>query len=176
MSMRTLGAGLVSVLVTVAIAAGSRSSVALDGHGEALLRLSWRAEGQAIEECRRLSPDELARLPVHMRTPQSCVGRIADYELSVRLADREILIDTLTAGGARGDRPIYVFSDVSVPAGHHDVEVRFAALMPATTAPGDVPTPFSWQGSLDLGVGEIALITLDAAGERLIRAGRPSGP
>jgi hypothetical protein len=118
-------------------------------------------EGISVEECRQLSPEELANLPVHMRNPNACIGRIAPYRLQVGLNGTLLVNDTIHPGGARGDRPIYVLSDFPVDPGEHRVQVRFdPILMPGTTwLPG--ARPLSLDQTVILERRDIVLVTVD---------------
>jgi hypothetical protein len=75
-------------------------------------------------ECRRLAPEEIAKLPPNMRRVQDCPrGRRAIYvELDVdgRGAYRSELLPT----GIASDGPSRVYQRFVLPAGRHDVTVR----------------------------------------------------
>jgi hypothetical protein len=104
---------------------------------DATLRLSWRAPGVRLEECRRRTAEELEALAPHMRTPEVCSGRFADYSLHVDLDGASAIRDTVRPGGARGDRPLYVYRDLAVRPGPHAVEVQFTALVPEGAEVGE---------------------------------------
>jgi len=157
--------GLVGAVVIVwlsALPVGRRSDLAV-------VRASWRTPGVAIEECHSLTEAELAELPAHMRRPEECVGRVADYELAIVVDGETLLVDTLGPAGLRNDRPIYVFRDLPVSPGEHSVEVDFAALIPEGYDTGDATVRFVWSGDMTLGAGDIGLVTTDATGSRLER-------
>jgi hypothetical protein len=139
------------------------------GSDLAVVRASWRTAGIAIEECRSLTEEELAEIPAHMRRPEECVGRVADYELFIAVDGETQLVDTVAPAGLHNDRPIYVFRDLPVSPGQHSVEVRFAALIPEDYDPGDAPVEFRWSGEMSLQPGDVGLVTTDASGSRLER-------
>ncbi|NIP82296.1 MAG: hypothetical protein GWM90_24970, partial [Gemmatimonadetes bacterium] len=68
-------------------------------------------------------------------------------------------------------RPLYVFRDVPLSRGDHHVAVTFEAMIPDDFDAGDQQLVYRWEGSVRLGRGEIALVTLDDAASRLVRAG-----
>jgi hypothetical protein len=70
-------------------------------------------------ECRRLTPEEIAKLPPNMRRVQDCPrGRRAIYvELDVDHA-------SLPPTGIAGDGPSRVYQRFVLPAGKHDLAVR----------------------------------------------------
>lgn len=157
-----LAAGL--VLGTAAL-----SRVGLSGGDprEALLRLSWKMTGEVVEACRQRTPEELERLPVHMRNPDACEGRSSPYRLLVdvdgtRRADRVV-----EAPGIRGDRPIVVLEEVPVEAGDHRLRVVF---QPTDSAAVTGPSVF--EDTVNLAPREVLLITRDPESGHLVRSPR----
>lgn len=119
-----LGA-VVAAAASVGMAALSRAPLAAYPSDTPVLRLAWSVRPERIEHCRTLTDAELADVPAHMRQRVQCEGRSAGYRLVVSV-DGESRFDTLvTGGGARGDRPVYVFRELDVPAGPHHLDVRF---------------------------------------------------
>ena len=92
----------------------------------ALIRLSWRTASERIEHCRRLSVEEIAELPVHMRREEVCEGRLVPYRLRVALDDSMVIDEVVQPAGARGDRPLFVLRDLAVPAGEYVVTVDWS--------------------------------------------------
>jgi len=136
---------------------------------DATLRLSWRALGVRIEECRRRTEEELENLAPHMRTPEVCSGRSAEYELRVDLDGAKAIRDTVRPGGARGDRPLYVYYDLPVRPGRHLLAVDFRALVPEAAEVSEGATRFLLEEEVDVAPTEVALVTLDGDGSRLVR-------
>jgi hypothetical protein len=137
--------------------------------GDATLRLSWRTPALAIEECRRFSDAELAAMPPHMRRPEVCTGRIAEHELTVLVDDATLVTDTVRPAGARLDRPVYVFRELPLDAEPHRLAVRLTALVPDGYDVGDGRIERRWEGVLSLDEGQVGLVTLDEAGELVVR-------
>lgn len=75
-------------------------------------------------ECRRLSPEEIAKLPPNMRRVQDCprVRRSIYVELDVD--GRSVYGADLKPTGIAGDGPSRVYQRYVLPAGKHDVAVR----------------------------------------------------
>jgi hypothetical protein len=121
-----------------------------------------------MEECRQLSEEELANLPIHMRNPEACIGRIAPYHLQVGLDGALIMQDTVYPAGARGDRPIFVFRDFPVEPGTLRVQVRFDPLLHPGTAAGPGAIPLFLDTEAIAEVGRILLVTLDEDGKTLL--------
>jgi len=149
---------------------GGLSRVPMSGaqEDEAVLRLSWRTLGLRVEECRRRTEEELAALAEHMRTPEVCVGRGADYELRMTVDGAEVVRDTIAPSGARRDRPVYVFEDLALGPGRYRVDVEFVALVPPGYDVRDAQTRYSWEGEVRLEPREIGLITLGPSGKAFV--------
>lgn len=75
-------------------------------------------------ECRRLTPEEIAKLPPNMRRVQDCprVRRPIYVELDVD--SHNIYQASLPPTGIAGDGPSQVYRRFVLPAGKHDVAVR----------------------------------------------------
>lgn len=126
------GAVAVAFATTLAIGALSRGPYTADRAVHGIVRLAWRARGQRVEQCRRLTKEELERLPAHMREEQRCEGRILPYRLQVRVDGQDALDELVQAAGARHDRPLYVYHELPLEPGTHAIVVTF-------TREGDVP-------------------------------------
>lgn len=77
--LRALGATALCAASAFAIGAGSRARFELEASGDAAIRLSWRAVGRPVEQCRTPSAEELAQLPVHMRRSEICERRLSAF-------------------------------------------------------------------------------------------------
>jgi hypothetical protein len=75
-------------------------------------------------ECRRLSPEEIAKLPPNMRRVQDCPrGRRAIY-VELDVDGRNVYRADLPPTGIAGDGPSRVYQRFVLPAGKYDVAVR----------------------------------------------------
>ncbi len=140
---------------------------------EARLRLSWRFRA-AVEECRELSEEELAELPVHMRREVVCQRRVPPFRLRVEVDGRGVLDEVVRAAGAQHDRPLYVFREISVEPGRRDVRIRFERVGEEADAPGGSPSELVLETTLELEAREIALISYDPRAGLLRRVEAPS--
>jgi hypothetical protein len=180
---RGLGIGL-AVALTLGIAALSRVpySAASDDHG--VLRLSWRAPGEVVEECRQLSREEIERQPIHMRREQVCERRLLPYRLRVRLDGTVLLEETVRPSGAREDRPLFVFRQIPLAPGDYRLEVEWERVpgagdsavpredADAPPAAGTAPRRLELAADLRLEAGDIALVTYDLDRQVLVARGR----
>lgn len=175
MSRRHLLGALLAVAVTAGIAALSRVPFEAEDDG-AVLRLSWRTRSERVQSCRRLSPEELAELPEHMRRTEVCEGRVLPYTLTVAVDGRTLVDDTVRGGGARGDRPIFVLRELPLAPGEHDVRVSFVRQGEAGSSAHAQATPARMEirRRERLRAGEVLLVTYDPDLRALVTRTPPS--
>jgi hypothetical protein len=142
-----------SALLLGGLALGSGWSQGTDPD-HALLRLGWRLAGQVKEQCRDLTPEELARRPVHMRQPRECVSEVLSYDLRAVVDGRVVAEKLVRSPGLRADRPLSVEEDLSIAPGVHDVTVTF---MPHTA--GATGKALSLERRIRFDRGRVVLIT-----------------
>ena len=124
-SLSRIVGGVTALGAAALLAALSRAPLAAYPDDAPVLRLAWSVRPERIEHCRTLTDVELADVPAHMRQRVQCEGRSANYRLRVAV-DGVGRLDTLvTGGGVRGDRPVYVFRELPLPAGEHQLAVDF---------------------------------------------------
>jgi ferredoxin len=147
-----------SALLLGALALGSGWPQGADPD-HALLRLGWRLAGQVKEHCRDLTPEELARRPVHMRKARECVSQVLSYDLRAVVDGRVVAEKTVRSPGLRADRPLSVEEDLRVAPGEHTVSVTFT--------PHDAGTAgkaLSLERRIRFERGRVALITSENDG------------
>jgi hypothetical protein len=149
--------------ITLLLAALARAPYTPAGAGEALLRFSWRMSVTARENCRPRTQAELDALPVHMRTPEVCTRDLARYSLITRVDDSPADTLELVRGGVKGDRPLFVLEERTLPAGRHRVQVY----LHRTTGTSDSEILASLDTALVLQAGRVQLVMLDTEGRRL---------
>jgi hypothetical protein len=160
------GIGLVLALgMAGALGAFSRIPVGLADPEFAQVRLSWRLDAEVVEDCRERTSEELERLPAHMRSAEVCEGRGTPWRLRVEVDGTERVHRIVEPRGARGDRPVAVVAELPVEVGTHRVEIRFEP-----TDSGATSEALTYDDLVELGSGEVALITVDPAARRLVRA------
>lgn len=170
---RALGVAVAGV-ATLAIAAGSRTSHVPAGAGAATVRLSWRFTGEHVQECRKLSEAELASLPIHMRRPEVCEGRVLPYTLRLELDGRLAVRETIEPSGARGDRPLFVHRELPVEPGTYRLDVAFERTGPARP---DSVSRLDLSTTVALDAGDVVLVTYDPDRRALVvRRSMSGGP
>jgi hypothetical protein len=164
MKARLLGL-VIACAALGAVGAGTRVPYAPSAGDDAVLRLSWRLRGVRVEECRRLTPAELERQPVHMRREEVCEGRIEPYRLTVDIDGRRVEDVLVAASGARADRPLYVYREFRLQPGAHTVAVRFAV---ESGSDDDERVALTWYDRAELRTGRVLLVTYDADARALV--------
>jgi len=168
----------VAVAALFGLGALSRAPYTADRAEHAVLRLTWRARSERVEECRRLTPEELERLPVHMRQEERCEGRVLSYRLRVSLDGVRAVDELVHAAGARHDRPLYVFRDLTLEPGSHALVVTFVregeipagARTHTEEEQEEPPTPprLMLDTAVTLAARRVLLVTYDEEDRRLV--------
>lgn len=167
-----LAGGVAAVLLVAGL---SRVPYTAHDDPDALLRLSWRIQGNAVEACRALGTEEMEELPVHMRNPDACQRRGRSYRLRV-WTDGRILVDRVVKpSGARGDRPVYVFDEAPLSPGRHELRVVFEPLaQPGEAGAADTSErtepvesageALRFRDTVEADAGQVVLVTLESDG------------
>ncbi|MEZ5787957.1 MAG: hypothetical protein R3D62_16130 [Xanthobacteraceae bacterium] len=92
--------------------------------GSALVVLTFVHGADRSAECRRLSPQEIAKLPPNMRRVQVCPRGRRPLAVELDLDGLTIYQASLPPTGIAGDGPSRVYQRFVVPAGPHDLAVR----------------------------------------------------
>ena len=151
---------IAGIAVAVLAALGLRwSTVHLWNTGlsdQARVRQSWSARPERVERCRRLTDEELEKLPAHMRLRTECQGGFARYLLTMSVDGTVRTIDTLRPGGLQHDRPIHVFRELDIDAGARHVRLEVVRLDSTTNVEptqGSEPSREGAQGGADTLMG-----------------------
>ena len=135
---RSVLGGVVAVAATAGVVALSNLPYAVAPGEEGELRLAWRWPSERVEQCRRLSAAEQAKLPAHMRRTVECRRGLRPYLLEVLVDGRRLAYDSVLARGAGSDRPLAVFRRLPLTRGRHTVRVVFSPVT-APAGPGVDP-------------------------------------
>jgi hypothetical protein len=92
--------------------------------GSAVMMLTFVHGADRRGECRRLSPEEIAKLPPNMRRVQDCPRGRRPIYVELDLDGRNIYRASLAPTGIAGDGPSRVYQRFVLPARPHDVAVR----------------------------------------------------
>jgi hypothetical protein len=181
MSPPSRAAGVVvAALATAALVWASTAALTVHDDADGVVRLAWSVRPERIEKCRARTPEELARLPQHMRQATVCTGETAEYQLTVRRDGEVVVQQPVRGGGWRRDRRIYVFHEIPVRPGESAIDVQFERAgnggdSPTGAPPGSdaVPAHLVFSGRLTVTAREVVLITYSAEQRTFIAVRSP---
>jgi hypothetical protein len=178
-----IGGGLV-VAALAGLGALSRVPYVAEPLNDAVVRLAWRTRGTRVEACRHRTPEEMAKLPLHMREGEVCERRLLPYLLTVAVGEASPDSTMVRAAGVREDRPLFVYRELPVAPGRHRIRVEFIRQgEPGKEAPhaeelepehgeyGETPQTaarLTLDTIIAVGEREIALVTYDPDSRRLV--------
>jgi len=123
--LRIGGQFLVIVALFAAVAAFSDRPVYRQTPvGSAIVMLSFVHGSDRRAECRRLTPEEIAKLPPNMRRVEDCPRRRRPLDVELDVDGRTVYRASLPPTGIAGDGPSKVYERFVLPAGRHDLAVR----------------------------------------------------
>ena len=92
--------------------------------GMAQIKLSLRHGAQRVEDCRKLTPEEIAKLPAKERRPNTCARERLPMAIEIRLDGKVLFEAVLEPTGLSRDGPAEAYRKFVVPAGSHRLEAR----------------------------------------------------
>lgn len=93
---------------------------------EAQITIAFAHGGERKEACRKLSAEEIARLPPRERRPSDCGRERVPLRFEAVLDDRPLLARTLPPTGLSGDGPSRLYEKLAVPVGRHTLTLRLS--------------------------------------------------
>lgn len=93
---------------------------------DALIKLSFSHAGKPVTECRKRTPEELAKLPPNMRAPTVCPRERSPVTVEVDLNGTTVLKRIAPPTGLSKDGASAVYERLVVPAGEHLITVRLS--------------------------------------------------
>ncbi|MCW8962861.1 MAG: hypothetical protein OQL16_03615 [Gammaproteobacteria bacterium] len=91
--------------------------------GQAVVTLSFSHAAELREACRRMSQEELLKLPPNMRLPTSCPRERSPVTVELFLDKKLMTRQVVEAPGLHQDQGIDMFHRIKVPAGDHKLRV-----------------------------------------------------
>lgn len=88
------------------------------------LKLSFRHTSEHAEECRRLSPEEIAALAPNMRRPMQCSRARVPILVELRLDDERLYRAEVEPSGIAADGACSVYERFAIAPGQHHLQVR----------------------------------------------------
>ena len=92
--------------------------------GSAIVMLTFVHGADRKAECRRLTSQEIEKLPPNMRRVQDCPRGRRPIYVELDLGGRTAFRESLPPTGIAGDGPSRVYQRFVVPAGKYDIAVR----------------------------------------------------
>src|SRR6516164_325007 len=92
--------------------------------GTGIIMLSFVHSADRRAECRRLTPEEIAKLPPNMRRVQDCPRARRPIYVELDVDGRNVYRASLPPTGIAGDGPSRVYQRFVLPARKYDVAVR----------------------------------------------------
>jgi hypothetical protein len=90
----------------------------------ALIKLSFSHASQHKEECRRLSPEEIAALAPNMRRPMDCPRERVPVLVEMTMDGNTLLRKSYAPTGLAHDGAASAYEKISVTPGQHKLTVR----------------------------------------------------
>lgn len=124
--------------------------------GEALIKVSFSHTGKPVSECRKQTPEELAKLPPNMRAPMVCPRERSPVTIEVDVGGRPVVRRVAPPSGLAHDGASALYVRVPVAAGEQRIAVR---LNDDARHPG-----FTYQrdATVNLGAAQVLVIDFDA--------------
>ena len=91
---------------------------------ESMITLSLSHAGELVEECRRMSQEEMAELPPNMRLPVECPRERSPVSIEILMDDKPIINEVVDPPGLYKDQGVDIYRSIKVPAGDYRLEVR----------------------------------------------------
>lgn len=92
--------------------------------GSAIVKLSFTHGSDRSAECRRRTPEELAKLPPNMRRPLDCPRERRPVATELSIDGRIVFSAELRPTGLSRDGPSQIYRRFTVPAGEHRITAR----------------------------------------------------
>ena len=90
---------------------------------QAMVTLAFGHHGQPREPCRKLSADELLKLPPNMRRPSECPRARSPILVEARMDGQQLFKEIIHPPGLYEDGSVDIFLSKKIPAGRHFFEV-----------------------------------------------------
>ncbi len=121
--------------------------------GEALVRLAMAVPGKLKGECRRLTEQELAKLPPNMRRPEDCPRERLPVRIRLELDGALLRDEVIQPSGFARDGAATAYWKLALPAGPHELR---AWVSEDATAPG-----FAYEKGFRVDLRPGGIVTLD---------------
>ena len=111
-----------SIFILLLLSLGSAIPYSITNENS-LLRLAIRLPGKTVDTCRDLTPEEINKIPMHMRKKQECTKITIPYEATLTMDNQVLFSKTLESRGMRSDKPILIEQNIEVTPGLHKIKM-----------------------------------------------------
>lgn len=122
---RILGQG--AFYIAIAIAVGwfsSRPMYSQMSPEWAQIKVSFTHGGARLVDCRRLTPEEIAKLPANERRANTCSGERLPVFVALSIDGRRLFEGVLPPTGLGSDGPSHLYQKFAVPVGGHVLKAQ----------------------------------------------------
>lgn len=99
-------------------------TVKVIGDDESMITVAFAHAGKTRKACRRLSQEELMKLPPNMRKPEDCPRERSPIIIEATLDGKVIYNETRLPPGMFNDGGVNIYYNSKVPAGKHKFEIK----------------------------------------------------
>lgn len=124
--------------------------------GQAVIKVSFIHHGQRVAPCRKLTAEELAKLPPNMRNPMKCERERAPVTIEVDLDGQRVYAHVAPPTGFARDGASTVYHRMQAAAGTHRIAVRLKDAVGA-----DAPV-YTREAQIKLEPAQVLVIDFDA--------------
>lgn len=91
---------------------------------KAQIKMSFTHGADRVEECRRLTPEEIAKLPPRERRPHTCGRERLPVRVQLVVDGVSIYDEVVQPSGLSRDGPAHVYRKFAVDPGRHEITAR----------------------------------------------------
>ena len=90
---------------------------------QAVVTLALAHAGERREDCRTLTPAEMAKLPPNMRLATDCPRERSPISIELLLDGKSVIKEVANPPGLYSDQGVDIFKSMKIPAGEHNLSI-----------------------------------------------------
>lgn len=91
---------------------------------QSMITLALSHAGKPVQECRKKSPEEMAKLAPNMRVLEDCPRERSPVKIEVLMDNNPVIDQVVDPPGLYKDQGVDIYHSVKVPVGDHRLEIR----------------------------------------------------
>jgi len=91
---------------------------------ESMITLALSHAGKPVQECRKNTQEEMAKLAPNMRVLEDCPRERSPVRIEVLMDDESVIDKTVDPPGLYKDQGVDIYHSVKVPTGDHRIVIR----------------------------------------------------